>query len=96
MDASTPLWLWAVVSAAILAVVVAIRVRPWGRTVSGPSVAWFLAALSSAAILVLTTARVIEMLPSGTRTRVALVAVAGALTGIVMGVGLTPRQSRST
>jgi len=96
LDASTPLWLWAVVSAAILAVVVAIRVRPWGRTVSGPSVAWFLAALSSAAILVLTTARVIEMLPPGTLTRVGLVAAAGAVTGIVMGVGLTPREHRST
>lgn len=96
MDASTPLWLWAVVSAAILAVVVAIRVRPWGRRVSGPSVAWFLAATTSAGIIVLTGARVIEMLSGATATRVGLVFAAGALTGIVMGVGLTPREPRST
>lgn len=96
MDASTPLWLWAVVSAAILAVVVAIRVRPWGRKVGSPSVAWFLAATTSAAIIVLTSARVIEALSGATATRVGLVFAAGALTGIVMGVGLTPREPRST
>jgi anti-sigma-K factor RskA len=96
LDASTPLWLWAVVSAAILAVVVAIRVRPWGRRTSTPSVAWFLAATTSAAILVLTTARVIEVLSGATAIRVGLVFAAGALTGILMGVGLTPRESRST
>jgi hypothetical protein len=93
MSAGTPLWLWAVVSAAILAVVVAFRVRPW--KVAEPSLGWFVAAAGSAAVLVLTAARVIESLPGISASRLGVLAAAGALTGALLGIGLTPRERRS-
>lgn len=95
MGPGTPVWLWAVVSAATIAVVVAFRVRPWRRSARDePSLAWFVAGSGSAAVLVLTALRLIEALPPATALSVGGVVLAGALTGWLLGVGLTPRERR--
>jgi len=89
----TPLWLWIVVSAAILAAVVAWRVRPWGRdTGRGRSLAWFVAGAGSAAMLALTAARVIASMPRAAAIEDGALAVAGALTGVLLGIELTRRE----
>ncbi|HZM00660.1 MAG TPA: hypothetical protein VFD43_10450 [Planctomycetota bacterium] len=87
---STPMWLWVVVSAVILALVVALRVRPWARSGLGDrSIAWFLAGMLSATFLVLIAARLVELLPAATAVDAAAVAVAGLLTGSFLGFSLT-------
>ena len=96
MSPGTPVWLWAIVSAAILAVVVAVRVRPWSRGSGEPSLAWFLAGSGSAAVLMLTVLRLIEALTLAPATALSVggVVLAGVLTGWLLGVGLTPREHR--
>ena len=96
MGPGTPVWLWAVVSAATIAVVVAFRVRPWRQSARDePSLAWFVAGSGSAAVLVLTVLRLFEALPPATALSAGGVALAGAVTGGLLGVGLTPRERRS-
>ena len=90
MDDSTPMWLWVVVSAVILALVVAFRVRPWGRAgLRDRSTAWFLAGTLSATFLVLIAARLVELLPATTALDAAGIAVGGLLTGWFLGSSLT-------
>lgn len=97
MGPGTPVWLWAVVSAATIAVVVAFRVRPWRRSARDePSLAWFLAGSGSAAVLMLTVLRLIEALALAPAMALSVggVVLAGVLTGWLLGVGLTPREHR--
>ena len=87
------MWLWIVVSATILALVVAFRVCPWARARrDGPSAAWFAAAIASALLLVLIAARMVELMPALMAVDVGVLAVAGVLTGWFLGIELTPRD----
>ena len=96
MTADAPVWLWAVVSAAILAVVVAVRVRPWRESdEEEPSLAWFFAGSGSATMLVLTVVKLLQSLPPASALPVGWMALAGLVTGWFLGVGLTPRERQS-